>query len=75
MSPTLILPRPPQRTGEEKIVLGLSTAMGRPEHHEYRWLSFAVARRLLVPRLRAVLDWATEHLNTGQDGPGAALPR
>jgi 8-oxo-dGTP pyrophosphatase MutT (NUDIX family) len=63
------------RTGEEKIVLGLSTAMGRPEHHEYRWLSFAVARRLLVPRLRAVLDWATEHLNTGQDGPGAALPR
>ena len=28
------------------------------EHMEHRWLPFAAARKLLVPRLQAVLDWA-----------------
>ena len=33
------------------------------EHHEYRWLSFAGARQLLVPRVRSVLDWANERVS------------
>jgi bis(5'-nucleosidyl)-tetraphosphatase len=42
--------------GEAK--LPVSAELGRPEHDEFRWLPFAEARTLLVPRLQAVLDWA-----------------
>lgn len=38
------------------VRLGLNPVLGRPEHHEYRWLGFAAARRLLVPRLQDILD-------------------
>lgn len=38
--------------------LPLSPELGRPEHHEWRFASAEEARRLLVPRVRAVLDWA-----------------
>ena len=40
------------------VTLGISAELGRPEHHEYRWVTHAEAARLLVPRLRAALDWA-----------------
>ncbi len=43
---------------DRPIVLGVNAALGRPEHHEYRWLAYAQARPLLVPRVRDVLDWA-----------------
>jgi bis(5'-nucleosidyl)-tetraphosphatase len=43
---------------DRPIVLGVNAALGRPEHHEYRWLTHAQARPLLVPRVRDVLDWA-----------------
>jgi len=43
-------------TGEP--FLPVSPELGRPEHHEWRWLTAAEARELLVPRLVAVLDWA-----------------
>src|SRR3954465_6104457 len=29
----------------------VSTALGRPEHHEFRWVSFDEAEGLLAPRL------------------------
>ncbi len=45
-------------TPQEAVVLGVNPELGRPEHHEYRWLDYAAARRLLVPRVQAVLDWA-----------------
>jgi 8-oxo-dGTP pyrophosphatase MutT (NUDIX family) len=37
--------------------LPISPELGRPEHHEYRWVTFEEARPLLNDRLRAVLDW------------------
>jgi len=40
------------------VRLPVSPELGRPEHHEYRWASYAEARRLLPPRLHAILDWA-----------------
>ena len=46
------------RTMQEKVELLPSPDTGRPEHSEYRWLSFAQARRLAAPRVAAVLDWA-----------------
>lgn len=44
------------------VVLGVSPALGRPEHHAYAWLDFPAARALLVPRVRAALDWARERV-------------
>ena len=40
------------------VRLPVSAELGRPEHHEYRWTSYAEARRLLPPRLQPILDWA-----------------
>jgi 8-oxo-dGTP pyrophosphatase MutT (NUDIX family) len=40
------------------IALGISPELGRPEHDEYRWLTYKEAALLLVPRVRAALDWA-----------------
>jgi 8-oxo-dGTP pyrophosphatase MutT (NUDIX family) len=45
-------------TGAEKIELPVSPELGRPEHHEYRWVSFDEAEDLLPPRLAIVLEWA-----------------
>ena len=45
-------------TDAEKIELPVSPELGRPEHHEYRWVSFDEAEDLLPPRLAVVLEWA-----------------
>jgi 8-oxo-dGTP pyrophosphatase MutT (NUDIX family) len=50
------------RTTQEQVELLPSPDTGRPEHSEYRWLSFAQARRLAAPRVAAVLDWAESQL-------------
>lgn len=45
-------------TEEVEIELPVSKELGRPEHHEYRWVTYAEAEELLPPRLAIVLDWA-----------------
>lgn len=45
-------------TEEVEIELPVSKELGRPEHHEYRWVTFEEAEDLLPPRLAVVLDWA-----------------
>lgn len=45
-------------TEQVEIVLPVSPELGRPEHHEYRWVSLDEAEDLLPPRLAVVLDWA-----------------
>ncbi|NOY45864.1 MAG: NUDIX domain-containing protein [Deltaproteobacteria bacterium] len=44
--------------GAGEVRLGVNPDLGRPEHHEYRWLGYEDARRLLADRVRPVLDWA-----------------
>ncbi|HET7608725.1 MAG TPA: NUDIX domain-containing protein [Gammaproteobacteria bacterium] len=41
-----------------KVTLPVNPALGRPEHHEFRWLDFDAAAALLPPRLQRVLRWA-----------------
>jgi len=48
----------------EKIVLPVSPELGRPEHHEYRWVSFDEAEDLLPPRLAPILDWARKTITS-----------
>ena len=45
-----------------EVRLEPSPTLGRPEHHEFRWLAAPDARPLLVPRVRRVLDWAIERM-------------
>ena len=49
-------------TDAEQLTLPVSPELGRPEHHEYRWVDFATARRLLPPRLQPVLSWVRARL-------------
>jgi bis(5'-nucleosidyl)-tetraphosphatase len=50
------------------VHLGIAPDLGRPEHHEYRWVGHAEARRLLPERLHPILDWARA---TVESGPSA----
>ncbi|HVY63717.1 MAG TPA: NUDIX domain-containing protein [Gammaproteobacteria bacterium] len=45
-------------SGQGEVTLPVSPELGRPEHHEFRWLGFEDARLLLPPRLLPVLEWA-----------------
>ena len=45
-------------TGEHDVKLLISAELGRPEHQEFRWVSFDEAEELLPPRLAGVLGWA-----------------
>ena len=45
-------------TDEVEIELPISKELGRPEHHEYRWVTYDQAEELLPPRLGVVLEWA-----------------
>jgi hypothetical protein len=49
------------------VTLPVSPELGRPEHDEFRWVSFADANRLLVPRVQRIAEWA--------EGLLASIPR
>lgn len=48
-----------------EVSLPATEELGKPEHDEYLWLEYDAARRLLVPRVQAVLDWATNKIAGG----------
>ncbi|MCC6534492.1 MAG: NUDIX domain-containing protein [Burkholderiales bacterium] len=44
----------------DTVKLRISEELGRPEHDEFRWVSFDDAEDVLPPRLAIVLDWARQ---------------
>lgn len=44
----------------QNCILGINPELGRAEHSEFRWLTYNEARKLFVPRLQRVIDWAQE---------------
>jgi 8-oxo-dGTP pyrophosphatase MutT (NUDIX family) len=46
------------RTRVETPKLPVDPVLGRPEHHEYRWVDLSGALQLVVPRIQAVVTWA-----------------
>jgi 8-oxo-dGTP pyrophosphatase MutT (NUDIX family) len=48
------------RTEQEEVQMGISEELGRPEHHEYRWLGFDEAYDIASPRVRLVVQWARQ---------------
>ena len=53
------------------VSLPINPALGRPEHHEFRWMSRNDAARLLPERLQPVLEWACGIV----EAPGDPTPR
>jgi len=47
-------------TTTERVTMGVSPLLGRPEHHEYRWVTFDQAYDLSAPRVRLVVQWARQ---------------
>ncbi len=45
-------------TEQRAVKLPVNSALGRAEHHEFRWLKFEDAATIVVPRLQDVLFWA-----------------
>lgn len=48
------------RTRQEAIYLPVNPDLGRPEHSEYRWVSYGKAMALTSARVRPVVRWAAE---------------
>jgi 8-oxo-dGTP pyrophosphatase MutT (NUDIX family) len=47
-------------TDQADVEMGISPELGRPEHHEFRWMSFDDAYDLAAPRVRLVVQWARQ---------------
>lgn len=41
-----------------EVHLPVNPLLGKPEHDEFRWVTFEEADKLLGPRLRPILNWA-----------------
>lgn len=46
------------QTEQVDVRLLINPEIGRPEHHEYRWMTYHKAHSALSPRLQPVLEWA-----------------
>ncbi len=51
------------RAANDAVSLGVNPALGRAEHHEYRWVDLDTGLALVVPRLQRILRWAAGKLS------------
>jgi len=58
------------RSAGGAVSLPINPALGRAEHHEFRWLPFEAALALTVPRLQRVLQWAADRVGVAVATPG-----
>lgn len=47
-------------TGTSRVVFSINPQIGRPEHHEYRWLSIHELKERAPERLKPIVEWAAE---------------
>jgi bis(5'-nucleosidyl)-tetraphosphatase len=45
-------------TSESTVTFSVNPDLGRPEHHEYRWLSYEEIKELAPKRLLNIIEWA-----------------
>ena len=45
-------------TSQPEVTFSINPEIGKPEHHEYRWLSYEELRAPAPARLHPVIDWA-----------------
>ncbi|MGA1864873.1 MAG: bis(5'-nucleosyl)-tetraphosphatase [bacterium] len=53
-------------TSESNVTFSVNPDIGRPEHHEYRWLSYDEIKRFSPKRLLMIIDWANDIINQKQ---------
>ncbi len=56
-------------TKTKDISLPVNPEIGKPEHDEYRWVSFEEAKRLVAPRVLEALEWAADTLGITSKKP------
>jgi bis(5'-nucleosidyl)-tetraphosphatase len=56
------------RTEESDVELPVNPLIGRPEHDEFRWVTYADALNMVSNRVKPILEWA----NSVISGKGAA---
>lgn len=49
-------------TKQREVIMGISQLLGKPEHDEYRWVTFDEAKRMTVNRINKVIDWAQDRI-------------
>ncbi len=45
-------------TFSSRVSLPINPALGHPEHHEFRWMDYTAAQRVLPDRLMPIFEWA-----------------
>ena len=50
-------------TRESAVTFSINPELGKPEHHEYRWLTYDQIIRLASKRLLAIIGWAEGVIN------------
>jgi len=50
-------------THSARVVFSVNPEIGRPEHHEYRWLAYKEIRELAPKRLKDIVEWANAVIN------------
>jgi bis(5'-nucleosidyl)-tetraphosphatase len=48
----------------DRVFLPVSAELGRPEHHEFRWVGLTAAKALLGPPLHPIINWAAKIADT-----------
>ncbi len=51
------------RSMRTDVLLPVNPDLGRPEHHEARWVDFSTALSMVSPRLQPVVQWAHTVIN------------
>jgi len=54
------------RATTDAVVLPINPELGRPEHHEYRWVALDELTRLLPQRLQPIVAWLARLRTAGQ---------
>jgi 8-oxo-dGTP pyrophosphatase MutT (NUDIX family) len=49
-------------TSESKVTFSVNPELGRPEHHEYRWVDYAELKKLAPARIQPIIDWAHRNI-------------
>ena len=47
-------------TNQSEVTLSVNPELGRPEHHEYGWLSYEEMKKLAPERLLPIIEWANK---------------
>ncbi len=61
-------------TTQSQVCFSINPAIGKPEHHEYRWLTYDQIQKLAPPRLLPIIEWAEGIIRSHPGGLFADQP-